>query len=491
MNRFRVLSAAMVLVMSCVIGLVSYVTVLNRPMEGEKPSDNISDDLLNSEKVKEISLPKRGTQQTVTPDPTYDFNGYVFRVLTSPSAKGRIGNSNILSEDLYGDVLNATAYTRNASVAAALNIEIREFVAADIGVDLKKSVLSNDDTFDLLSLKANSEMYLQLQSGALVDLFTVKTLKLGKPWYDRSAIRDLAIADKLFVLMGDIVAVNNDAVSVMVFNRDLARQFGYYDGRTYAFVGDAQAGRWTLDSLLAITEEINASIDSENATYGAFYKRGLESFSLSVGAGASSFCADPDGNPQISLNSEAFQTAFAKVLTLQTAPAASTEIDADAFSQGKTLFDTVELGDLKALKEGGISFGVLPMPKYDENQTSYRSLVSLNDAVCVAVPVTQPDLDRTGIIIEQLSAESSWFMWENYYDSMVDYDPGSVEMIQTALSSKVYDLGDLFGWVNVSQALSKLTLSGNLDDYAGQMTDRANAAQFVMNIILRNNAKNE
>ncbi|NLK39513.1 MAG: hypothetical protein GX303_04600 [Clostridiales bacterium] len=492
MNRFRVLSAAIVLLISIIFGIISYVAVLNKPVEKVNQTiEDISEYLTNSAKIKELSLPKKGSQAQSDPIVSYDFDGYVFRVLTSPSAKGKIGNSNILSDDLYTDVINATAYTRNAIVAEELNIEIREFVADEAGFDLKKSLLSFDDTYDLLSLKTNSEMYMQLQAGNLVDLRTIKTLNLDKPWYDSSSIRDLAIADKLFVLTGDIIAGNNDAVSAMVFNQDLAKQFGYYTDDTYTFIEYVTSGRWTLDNLLAITENINSSIESGDATYGAFYTRGLDSFALSVGAGAGSFYSDATGIPKINLTSESFKKIFTKVYSIQTAPLGNSEIDANGFMQGRTLFDTIELGDLRLLKETGINYCVLPLPKYDESQKEYRSSVNLTDAVSVAVPINQQDLNRTGIIIERLSSESSRYMWESYYDSITDSSADSQRMIKIILSNKVYDLGDLLGWINVSQALDDIIHSNDMSDFSDKLSDRSNAAQFVMNIILKNIEKNK
>jgi hypothetical protein len=44
-------------------------------------------------------------------------------------------------------------------------------------------------------------------------------------------------------------------------------------------------------------------------------------------------------------------------------------------------------------------FGILPMPKYTEEQDRYYCPVSLWCSNCIAVPKTATDLSRTGLIV--------------------------------------------------------------------------------------------
>jgi len=446
--------------------------------------NDISAYLSNSAKIKEISLPKKQSELSGQ-NISYDYDGYVFRVLTSDAARGRIGNSNILSEDMYSDALRATAYMRNSAVSEMLNVEIREIISEEIGIDMKKSFLSSDDNYDLLSFHANREMALQLQSAALTDLKKVSTLKLDNPWYDSSCVRDLEIANKLYLLTGDVIAGNSDSVSAMVYNRDLAQELGYYSPDGGIFEKYVASGEWTLDTLNMITTDINENITGDNSNLGAFYIGGLDSFSLCIGAGASSFNKGADGTPEINLNSDKFLDIFSKVLSIQLLPVGSSEISAASFTNGNTLFDTVTLGDLKTLSGSGIKIGVLPMPKYDKNQTQYRSVVNFKDAVAIAIPSTNSELDRTGVIIEQLSAESSWYMWDSYYNSIIENNEDTIRMIKTVLASKIFDLGDLFGWANIPKALNELTVPNGISSFKEQMTGRSNAAMFAMNLILK------
>lgn len=478
------MTTAFVVLLSFIFGFVSFFQVLNRKSDTNGSRDVISEYLNNSARIKEISLPKSESALAVQ-EVSYDFDGYVFRVLTSESARGHVGNSNILSEDLFSDVLNATAFARNSFVADKLNIEIREVLAEEIGADVRKSVLSFDDTFDILSFTANTEMSLQLQVGALVDLKKIKTLDLNSSWYDSSCVRDLVISDKLFVLTGDIIAGNDDAVSAMVYNRDLAQQLGYYEDMEYTFNNNVASGTWTLDTLNTITLQVNDSITDENPEFGAFYKSGMDTFPLCIGAGASSSERDSGGVPNINLNSDKFLKVFNKVLSLQMSPASNSNITADSFAKGKTLFDTIMLRDLEKLSQSGVNYGILPMPKYDEAQSEYRSLVNLKEAVCIAVPTTNKELDRTGVIIEQLSSESSWYMWESYYENIVNHSQDSVDMIKIILSNKYFDLGDLFGWAFISKTLDELTATDGMKNFYDEMTKRSNAAQFAMSLIIK------
>ncbi len=493
MSRFRILPTALVLILSLVFGVFSFIGALSALPVAGKPDSDISAYLSNSAKIKEISLPKKQSDSSFLPI-EYDFESYVFRVLTSEAAHSKIGNSNILSEELYGDILGATAFTRTSAVAERLNIEVQEIISEHIGIDMKKSVLSGSDDYDLLSLNTNKEMALQLQVGVLADLKQIQTLNLDKPWYDSSCIRDLEIADKLYLLTGDIIAGNNDSVSLMVYNRDLASEIGYINQDGFLFEEYVSLGDWTLDTLNSIILQMNESFldeDSEISEYGAFYIGGLDTFSLCFGAGASSFVKGEDGIPLINLNSDNFLSIFKKVLSIQLLPEASSEISADSFIGGLTLFDTATVKELKALSESGINIGILPIPKLNPEQQQYRSVVDFKDTVSIAIPSSNKNLTRTGIIIEQLSSESHWYMWDSYYDSILRNDEGAKKMMKTILASKMYDIGELFGWADISKTLNDLTSSNGLEDFALQMERRANAARFAMDLILKEIARTE
>ena len=79
--------------------------------------------------------------------------------------------------------------------------------------------------------------------------------------------------------------------------------------------------------------------------------------------------------------------------------------DLPSFSKKKVLFSFTKLEMLTtAYREVDFNFGVLPMPKYDEAQERYYSRTF--DACCPVIPVTCPDPDMAGAVLEALTCEA-------------------------------------------------------------------------------------
>ena len=95
-------------------------------------------------------------------------------------------------------------------------------------------------------------------------------------------------------------------------------------------------------------------------------------------------------------------------------------------------------------------FGILPPPKFDENQPEY---IVFSDSFCMnlmLIPVTNTDLDRTGAILEAMSAESKYGLLPAYYDKTLigkyARDDDSEEMLDIIIRNKVISLDNVFGW---------------------------------------------
>ena len=61
-------------------------------------------------------------------------------------------------------------------------------------------------------------------------------------------------------------------------------------------------------------------------------------------------------------------------------------------------------------------FGILPVPKFDENQKNYGHSVSIHNSGILTVPLNAVELEMTGILLEALAAESRYVVIPAYYD---------------------------------------------------------------------------
>ena len=128
-------------------------------------------------------------------------------------------------------------------------------------------------------------------------------------------------------------------------------------------------------------------------------------------------------------------------------------------------------------------FGIVPNPKYTESQERYYDLISLGSGNGMAIPVTTQDTERTGIIVEALSAESKYTLTPAYYDitlkTKLSRDEESAAMLDIIFTSRVFELGLEFGWGGLFDLPGSLTGKGS-DAIASSVAKKIPSAEKAM-----------
>ena len=98
-------------------------------------------------------------------------------------------------------------------------------------------------------------------------------------------------------------------------------------------------------------------------------------------------------------------------------------------------------GDPALLRDIETDFGYLPYPKYDETQKEY---VVWSNGGMLAIPATASDIERTGAIVEALSAGSNKYIKEafieKYIENKVLRDEESVQIYRMMRDLATYDV---------------------------------------------------
>jgi len=112
-------------------------------------------------------------------------------------------------------------------------------------------------------------------------------------------------------------------------------------------------------------------------------------------------------------------------------------------------------------------FGILPNPKLDETQDDYHVIMTYGNTNSISVPITNPDLDRTSIILEALSYESSITTYPAYIETTIKgkhaRDEESIEMLELIFDNRAFDLGIIFNWGDCASLYQTLVNTGNPD----------------------------
>ena len=119
------------------------------------------------------------------------------------------------------------------------------------------------------------------------------------------------------------------------------------------------------------------------------------------------------------------------------------------------------------LREAECNFGILPNPKHDEIQKEYYNAVYAGCTTAVSIPMTASDIERTGIVLESLTAESYYTLRPAYYDislkSKLMRDDESGEMLDLIFATRCYDLGQVYNWGGIFDMFANETAKKSTD----------------------------
>ena len=414
----------------------------------------------------ESSQQKEDIEVVLLPDlPDYDWEGVTLRVLTYSwdySGWGMYSSRDIVAEEETGEPINDAVYRRNLALEEKYNFTIERVVTANPPRNLEVAVLADDRYFDVISSLTTPVAKLA-QRGFLADLFSVDYLDFEKPWWDNGAITAISIGKKLFVASGDLLLINRDLCAAVLFNKALLKDLQLEN--PYELV---QSNRWTLDTFFNMSRSAaadlngNGVMDSESDRFGYVTDIGPMQFLHGMGVRLST--KDKNDLPVLTYESERTFSALDAILNLLFADFRWAGVDglminedeSDTFeipfSEGRSLFMSTNILSVESLRGADIDFGILPMPKFDENQRDWGSSVNSFYSQVVAVPTfhTEDELSRIGFMLEAISAESRYTVIPAYYDIQLQgkfvRDEESLEMLDIIFSSTVWDTGAIYNW---------------------------------------------
>jgi ABC-type glycerol-3-phosphate transport system substrate-binding protein len=409
--------------------------------------------------------------------PDADFGEYKFRILNieQESMWWAIVDADV-DADQTGEVVNDAIYTRNRNIEAKYNFILEETQVASGALDttLKNSIAAGNDDYDLYIPSLGSAASHAL-NGYLTDLYTVPNLNFDNPWWNNSVRKYFSLNNRLFYTTSDFLLTDDDNVEILMYNKEIAALLGI--DSTEQLYQTVLEGKWTWDKFTELAKAApadlngNGKVDGDEDRFGAIVCGWLYNAILG-GFGETIISKDDNDLPQLSCTDERFLNAYTKMVEFMaqrdivarefTDTKANTEY---VFVDDKALFCAQVLACVRLYRDMGSDFGILPMPKFDEVQENYLTPCAF--ATCVAIPITNTDFERTGLILEALTAESARYVVPAYYEVALDMkylrDEGSVGMLDIILENRIYDLSELYGWGGFFSAVNAAAQKGDIN----------------------------
>ncbi len=393
--------------------------------------------------------------------PERNFEGYEFAIWgTQPDIYH-------LDEE-SGDIVDDAIYKRQLAVSERFNVKF-SVNETPPGVHelhdlVTTSILADDHAFDVAVMHFIRSAPSLIVDGMIMDWNEVPYIDLDQPWWNQTINETAEIMGHQFFIGGSFTLPSPYA---MFYNKQFVEDYPEIEDM-YTLVTE---GRWTLDKMMDYTKLVSKDLNGDSA-----WKPEDDQFGLSLnndgailnfmyGANHMSVVLDEDGYPtpnivndkMISLAEKVNKLVWEDNRTFLTEYATQGTIGLGSFEEGRTFIWVGSVGSAAGMRDFDIDFGLIPYPKYDEQQEGYHTHVdSWNGLLCV--PINTENAERTGIIMEALAAETYKNVRPAYYDKALGTkymrDEQSIEMMDIIFDGIIYDFGYIFdNWQQCTWAL--------------------------------------
>ena len=434
------------------------------------------------------------------PDVKYD--GYDFRIANTYYGK----NPSVrlfAPEEATGDVVDDAIFARNQRISERFDVTISEI---DTGMTtwgdhtnyIKTSILAGDDNFDLAMNHIIGGPNISLE-GAFLNLNDLEYLDFSKPWWSDQMIDEMTVRGQTY-LVGDVIGLGAlKSAKVLYINK------GKFNDRGLALpYDDVFAGKWTMDKLFSLTKDVyedtNGNSQRDVDDFYGYVSHSSQNGWL-VSCDVPVLEKDPDKTLKIVVNGEKVASLVEKLYKFYfesegtliikgddpVTGANQTDWQAQIFAGGHALVGFALVRHAATvLRESDVEYGIIPFPKWDENQDSYRTFCGGD---LIGVPTTASDPDRTSVILEALAAESYKTVVPAYFDTALKekftYDSESgqtLDIINETLAisfAYAYD-----NWKGFGHMLGSIFAGDNPSpDYASFYAGRINSAEERLKLI--------
>lgn len=362
-------------------------------------------------------------------------------------------------EKTVNDTLTDAVYYRNATVEKRLGVEINQIASSAATTEwnqaLRNAVLTKSGDYDAAAIYASAGSALAVE-GLYYNVLEIPHINLDKPWWNDSIIDETTLFDNAYFLAGDIALSEIGFGVTLFYNKNIFNEL--YSTTGDDIYGLVENGAWTVDRMY---EYVEGAWDDRNSD-GVINLGDQLGFTFANSAGDGAMDAwvaamgidittMVDDYPELTFYNDHTVDAFEKLewLHLQNPGTHVGEGGEffDEFMAGNQLFVRAFISSGQTFRNMTDDYGVLPLPKYDEEQEEYRTLAA-NISSLVVVLSSATELDKIGATLELMAAESYKQVIPAYYDTVLKgkYSdaPQDAAMYDLIINSLTYNFGFCF-----------------------------------------------
>lgn len=380
------------------------------------------------------------------------------------------------------EVINDAVMQRNHLVDELTGVKVNAVYVKCVRTAVQDNAATGEQAYDM-AMPFIYDAVTLAQDGLLYDLRDEKFaeyLNLDMPWWDQAANETFSVDGKLYFTTGDITIMTKINTWAITFNKEMYASLFPGEKSLYEIVED---GEWTFDKLVTFSKE--AMLDNGDNVWDHNDRWGLisaysDARNYFTASGESLAEKTSEDIPYITFGStrsidvaqgilEEFSALNTWHIYTNTIPVVSPWVTAlDMFAGGQVLFRTSVFSAIKKLRkyEDGIEFGIVPLPKYDENQENYYS-PSDPAGYAVVIPYNVADPEFSAYMTELVCCEAKNYLTPAYYETTLKHrdarDDESEKMLDLIFDNKKFDIGAIYNFGGIADMFATLAKNGSAD----------------------------
>ena len=419
------------LILAALMLLPMAVSCAETPEEGANTSDNsvLTTAAPSGSEVAEV--PEETELASKTLPANLKFNGETVTILSRDAS---FVSDELWVDDQNGSIVNDAIFKRNAKVMEQLNVSIESIkLAGDayaVTTELRNAASNGEAYFDIA---ANSTYSTIMYTGEniFLDLTECEYLDLDAIYWSQGYNESASIGNSQYLATGALALSLYRLMFITFYNKDLLAEAQYEN--LYDVVDD---GRWTIDYQIQLSKDLYRDSDgSGSVSEGDIV--GFASSTLSYLDPYWSSCdiqiitKDADNLLVYSLDSEKLSNTVDKLIVLfhqsnawfdkSSGDDGKQTAMSNLFATGNVGTATLRLGSVETQQFISMEdeYGIIPMPKYDENQEKYYTFLH-DQFTSIGIPsVHSNDEERVqmlGAVLEAMALENYKNVAPAYYE---------------------------------------------------------------------------
>lgn len=423
-----------------------------------------------------------------------DFDGYEYRII----AQSYDQRPNLpLADEETGEVLNDTIIARNRMVEDLLNISIVNLPFEnrdEVKNKVRTASMSDEDAYDLVITSINFGINTLTTDGCLYDLASLPNLDFSQPWWCQSIYDDYEVNGHFYFTSGPISPFYFYTPGFVAYNKTVTDANGI-DGLEQLVLD----GKWTFDKLkeLTVGKAVDLNGDGTLDESDSYPISGSSDDAYFItGFGEKMITRTADNGFKFEMTSESFVNKVEQLTSYysdKTTFADCVKNRKEAmrmFQEDRAMFNVTTMNnvitgyeELPSFREMKSDYGLLPLPKYNEEQKNYVTIAQPAGPAGVAVPSTCRDAERNSLIMEVMAYYSNDMIRTAAYEKIVKGKgariEGAEEMLGIIYDNIVYDMNYVFDFGGSKTAMTDF-FAKNSGDYMSKVTAKMEKAEAAL-----------